>query len=131
MGEKEIKVMVIEDEEMLLNAIVRKLSSSGFNTISCTNAKQALDYLENLDELPSLIWLDYYLPDMNGIEFMHKVKENGAWSKIPVLVVSNSASDQKKNAMLALGVKRYILKAKYKLDDIIGIIKEVVEGGAK
>lgn len=127
MADDKIRVMVIEDEEMLLNAVVKKLSASGFDTISCTNAKQAVDYLESLDELPDVIWLDYYLPDMNGIEFMSEIKRNEGWSDIPVLVVSNSASEEKKNAMLALGAKKYVLKAKYKLDDIINMIGEFVE----
>ncbi len=130
MGEtsnKKIKVMVVEDEEVLLQAISRKLSTSGLDPITCTTVGQAIDYLKSVEQLPDVIWLDYYLPDMNGIEFMHEVKKNEKWANIPVIVVSNSASDQKKNAMLALGVKKYILKAKYRLDDIIAIIKEIVE----
>jgi CheY-like chemotaxis protein len=122
----EMKIMVIEDEEMLLQAIVKKLNSSGFKTLSCSSAKQAIDYLGSIQELPDAIWLDYYLPDMNGIEFMNKLKKNKDWEKIPVVVVSNSASDEKRNAMLAFGVKRYILKAKYRLDDIISIIGKLV-----
>lgn len=121
------KIMVIEDEEMLLQAISKKLQSSGFETVTCTNAQQALDYLKNLKGRLDAIWLDYYLPDMDGLEFMHEVKKNENWSKIPVIVVSNSASEQKKNSMLALGIKRYILKAKYRLEDIVAIIKKVIE----
>lgn len=127
---KKTKIIVIEDEELLLQAIVKKLSSSGFETLSCTTARQAIDYLKSIKEIPDAIWLDYYLPDMNGIEFMHELKKNKKWAKIPVIVVSNSASAQKKNAMLALGVKKYVLKAKYRLDDIIDIIKEIVEANS-
>ena len=53
-----MKVMVIEDEEMLLRAISKKLTKSGFETVTCTNAKQALDYLGSFDENPDAIWLD-------------------------------------------------------------------------
>lgn len=121
------KIMIIEDEEMLLNAISRKLNSSGFQTVTCTNASQAVDYLNNFGELPDIIWLDYYLPDMNGVDFMEKIRENEKWAKIPVIVVSNSASEKKKKAMYELGVKKYVLKAKYKLDEIVKIVKEIIE----
>jgi len=121
------KIMIIEDEEMLLTAISRKLNSSGFQTVTCTNASQAVDYLSNFGELPDIIWLDYYLPDMNGIDFMQKIRENENWAKIPVIVVSNSASEKKKKAMYELGVKKYVLKAKYKLDEIVNIVKEIIE----
>jgi DNA-binding response OmpR family regulator len=131
MDAKKLKIMVIEDEEMLLQAISKKLTASDIEPLTCTTAKQAIDYLKSIDQTPDAIWLDYYLPDMNGLEFMNILKENEKWNKIPVVVVSNSASDQKKNAMLALGVKQYVLKAQYKLDDIIGIIRDSVGQGKK
>ena len=125
--EKTIKVMVIEDEELLLQAISKKLTSKGFEPITCTSAKQAIDYLSNITEFPDVIWLDYYLEDMNGLEFMRELKKKEAWVRIPVVVVSNSASDEKKNSMLELGVKHYLLKAQYRLEDIIEILRETVE----
>lgn len=124
MGNISYSIMVIEDEELLLRAISRKLSSVGHRAITCTSSKQAIDYLVNLDKLPDAIWLDYYLGDMNGLEFMNELKKSETWSKIPVFVVSNSASEQKKSAMLALGAKNYLLKAEHKLDDIIKVISK-------
>jgi DNA-binding response OmpR family regulator len=119
--------MVIEDEELLLQAIIKKLQSSGYNPISCTTAKQAIDYLKNINVNPDVIWLDYYLPDMNGEEFVKELKINENWKNIPIVVVSNSASDEKKNAMTLLGVDKYLLKSDYKLEEIIKEIRMVVE----
>jgi len=118
--------MVIEDEELLLQAISKKLASQKIEAITCTSAKQAFDYLKSIPELPDVIWLDYYLQDMNGLEFMRQMKKNDLWAKIPVVVVSNSASDEKKSSMLALGVDKYVLKAQYRLDEIIEMIREII-----
>ena len=125
-------VMVVEDEEVLLKAITRKLEMTGKKVISCVSGKQALDYLNNIGELPDIIWLDYYLKDMNGLEFMYTLKKNDAWSKIPVLVVSNSASADKVSKMLALGAKKYMLKAESKLDDLVNEVNGIMteKGGA-
>src|SRR3989344_1073583 len=106
-----ILVMIIEDEDILLQAIAKKLSKSGFSTITCTSATQALNYFKELGKLPDIIWLDYYLGDMNGLEFMDRLNENLEWKKIPVVVVSNSASPQKVESMLQKGAKKYLLKA--------------------
>lgn len=119
-------IMVIEDDALLLEAITRKLKLSGYETVSCAHAKRALEYLKTLPELPDLIWLDYYLPDMDGLEFMDRINENEKWKRIPVMVVSNSASKQKMDAMYALGVKKYLLKAQYRLEDLMGEIKEIL-----
>ena len=121
------KVMVIEDETLLLKAICKKLSLENIETISATNGKQALDYLSNLTELPDAIWLDYYLKDTNGLDFMEELKKNKKWENIPVIVVSNSASPEKVHSMLALGAKKYLLKSQYRLEDIIKIIREFIK----
>ena len=123
------KVMVIEDEALLLQAISKKLELSGMTPVSCTTGKQALDYLNSLSELPDAIWLDYYLKDMNGLDFMHELKKNDKWENIPVIVVSNSASEDKVHSMLALGVKKYILKAQYRLDELIELVKKFISDG--
>jgi DNA-binding response OmpR family regulator len=119
-------IMVVEDENLLLQAITKKLKIEGMDVLSCASGQQAIDYLKNLDELPDAVWLDYYLKDMNGLAFMQELKKNEAWTNIPVIVVSNSANPDKVNNMLALGARKYILKAEYRLDEIIGMIREFI-----
>lgn len=117
------KIMVVEDEDMLLQAISTKMKNMKIDTVSCTTAEQALDYLGSLEEMPDGIWLDYYLKGgMSGVDFLQKLREKKAWSKIPVVVVSNTASDDKVKSMLALGAKKYLVKAEHRLDDMIDTI---------
>jgi DNA-binding response OmpR family regulator len=127
MSKENPTIMVVEDETLLLEAITKKLKLSDMDALSCSSGQQAIDYLNNLDELPDAIWLDYYLKDMNGLAFMQELKKNSVWSAIPVLVVSNSANQDKVNNMLALGAKKYILKAEYRLDEIIGMIRDFIK----
>ena len=115
-------IMVVEDEQLLLSAITKKLLLMGVDFVACTSGKQALDQLTSLSKPPDAIWLDYYLKDMNGIEFMEVLKKNTLWSTIPVFVVSNSANEQNVHSMLALGAARYFVKADHRLDELIGEI---------
>lgn len=112
-------ILVIEDEPLLLSAIEKKLSLHDITVVDYSLGADALDYLSKAQPLPDAIWLDYALPDMNGVDFMKEVRENAAWSNIPVIVVSNSASDEKVSAMKALGISHYILKAEHTLEEII------------
>ena len=116
--------MVVEDEIMLLEAITKKLKLNEINVLSCSSGKQAFDYLSTLPELPDVIWLDYYLKDTNGLSFMQELKKNPSWAKIPVVIVSNSASPEKVQTLLALGAKDYILKAEHKLDEVIATVEK-------
>jgi DNA-binding response OmpR family regulator len=128
MSKQHPTVMVVEDETLLLQAITKKLKLSDMDVLSCASGKQALDYLSSLDELPDAVWLDYYLKDMNGLAFMQTLKQNPKWADLPVLVVSNSASPDKVSNMLGLGAKKYILKAEYRLDEIIAMIRDFIAG---
>lgn len=118
--------MIVEDEVLLLQAITKKLKISEMDVLSCSSGQQAIDYLGSIDEMPDAIWLDYYLKDMNGLAFMQEIKSNPAWTNIPVLVVSNSASPEKVHNMLGLGARKYILKAEYRLDEIIAMIRDFI-----
>ena len=126
MNNKISTILVVEDEDLLLQAIGKKLKICGLNPVMATSGEQALDYLQSLEELPDVIWLDYHLQEMNGLDFLKLVKDHKEWSKIPVVIVSNSADEAKVHSMLALGAEKYILKAEYRLDDIIKTVKEFV-----
>jgi CheY-like chemotaxis protein len=128
MENKTITVMVVEDEELLLKAITKKLEIDGKKVIACMSGKQAIDCMNNLGQLPDAIWLDYYLKDMTGLRFMVALKENSAWTNIPVMVVSNSATQDRVSEMLALGAKKYVLKAESRLDDLMGVVDEITSG---
>jgi CheY-like chemotaxis protein len=121
-------VMVVEDEEMLLRAIEKKLQMAGKTVIACSSGEGALEQLKTVNPLPDVIWLDYYLKDMNGLEFMSYLKTDPKWAEIPVMVVSNSASPEKVSNMRAMGAKKYVLKAESRLDKLVGTLEEVVKG---
>ena len=118
--------MVVEDEHLLLKAIERKLKLNNLNVIACESGAQAIENLNKKTAPPDAIWLDYYLGDTNGIEFMQKLRQNEKWTDIPVLVVSNSANPDKVSAMMALGAKGYLLKADYRLDRLVSEIQSLI-----
>lgn len=126
MADRGLVVMVVEDETLLLQAIIKKLQMSGVDTVSAVSGQQAIEYLKALPRLPDGIWLDYYLKDMDGLEFMEELKKNPAWAKIPVMVVTNSASPEKAHRMLALGAKGYMVKSDYKLEKVVEEMKKIV-----
>ena len=120
------KILVVEDEEMLLRAIEKKLKMAGKTVIACVSGKIAMEELKNAAQVPDVIWLDYYLKDMDGLGFMSFLKADERLANIPVVVVSNSATPDKVLNMKAMGVKRYILKADSRLDELVEIMDEVV-----
>jgi len=123
------QIMVIEDESLLLKTIVRRFDTKGLSSIGFSSAEEALDYLDSLkkiSELPKVIWLDYFLGNMTGTEFVENIKKNTLLTNIPILVISNGGSNKEIKKLLKLGVKKYLLKANYKLDDLISLAQEFI-----
>lgn len=118
-----MKILVVEDEKILNEAINAKLESEGIETVTCETGEQALSYLDKGD-FPDAIWLDYYLgPGMNGLDLLLKLKEYPPYKNIPVIVVSNSANYSVKQNMHKLGVRKIFLKAENRLETIIQCAK--------
>ncbi|OGY18755.1 MAG: hypothetical protein A2900_02095 [Candidatus Chisholmbacteria bacterium RIFCSPLOWO2_01_FULL_50_28] len=126
---KKALILVIEDELPLLSAIQKKLELSGFETRTAQDGSRALGILKDLPKPPSLIWLDYYLPAMSGLEFLTKIKADPKLAGIPVFVVSNTAGPDKVNAMIALGAQKYFLKAEKRLEEIVEEIRQYLNKG--
>lgn len=119
-----LHVLIIEDEPLLLALIVKKMENSDLDPVTVKTAEEALDYLAKAAALPDFIWLDYYLGGaMNGLDFMRACHQNPRFRKIPIIVVSNTATQSKVDEMLALGALKYFLKAEHLLADIIDFIK--------
>lgn len=126
-------ILVIEDERALREAIRLKLARHGFTVLLARSVHEARAHCHSADRLDA-IWLDHFLlGGENGLDFVAELKkEEAAWRKVPVFVVSNTATAHKIKSYLALGIHKYYVKSDHKLEDIVSDIKKVVnKGGLK
>ena len=126
MSERNPTIVVVEDEKLLLEAIIKKLEISGISAIGCSNVNEAIVYLDKTSVPPDAIWLDYYLQDTSGFDFLMELKGNPQWANIPVIIVSNSESQEAIKKMIALGAYKYIVKTDFRLDEIVNMFKELI-----
>ncbi len=111
------KILVVEDEKPLSEAIKFKLERQGITALVSNSAEEAMNILkkENVD----LIWLDIKLPKINGMEFLKIIRNNPDWKNKKVLIVSASGGDDVKEKAEQLGIVGYLVKNDYQLDEII------------
>ena len=122
-----MKLLVVEDEPLLLEVIGKKLKNKKIQAFLADSAQKAFEFLSKETVLPDAIWLDYYLKGTNGLEFVTELKNNKKWANIPIIVVSNSASTEKVSNMLTLGVNKYLLKANFRIEDIVNEISNLIK----
>jgi DNA-binding response OmpR family regulator len=121
-------ILVIEDERPLVHAIQTKLEANGFIVVTARTFDQGLDYLENVEKIDA-IWLDHYLPgDKTGLDFVADLKKpESKWNKLPIFIVSNTASSGNVRSYMHLGVSRYCVKAEHRLDQIVKDLTEFLD----
>ncbi len=121
---KEKTVLVVEDEIPLQNAIRSKLEKSNYLVVTARSVEQAIKHLRVVKDI-DIVSLDHYLLGKeNGLDFLTKVKNHNKLKNIPIFVVSNTASSEKVNSYLQLGIEKYYTKSDFRLDQIIGAMNQ-------
>lgn len=117
------KILFIEDEAHLQKLVSQQLEQEGFRILSALNGEIGLQKAKQ--ELPDLILLDLILPKKDGFEVLHELKTQEKTKNIPVIILTNLETSADVQKALDLGAIIYLVKANYKLEEIIRKIKEL------
>jgi CheY-like chemotaxis protein len=109
------------DTRLLLN---RLLLGAGCRTIIVTNGQEGLEALEN--EKPDLILLDLMMPEMDGFEFLERIRGEENWREIPVIVTTAKELDDSDRERLSGEVERVMQKGNYSRDELVREICDVI-----
>ncbi len=118
------KILFVEDEPALQKVLGEFLRKEGFEVISALDGEQGLSLASR--EHPDLILLDLILPRVNGIAFLEQMKGKPEIASIPVIVLTNVESSDAVEQAVALGAKAYLVKANYRLDEVISKVRAVL-----
>lgn len=84
------KITILEDDEGIRDLIQLLLESQNYKVKAYSTIRSLEDNLKE-EDYPDLFLLDYMLPDGNGLEVCHKLKDRKETSKIPVIIMSAHA----------------------------------------
>lgn len=106
--EREITVLIVEDDKYISNFICMTLKQEGYRYIKTTTGREAisLSYANN----PDVIILDLGLPDMDGSQVIEHIR---SYSEKPIIVVSARQEEAEKIKALDLGADDYVVKPFY------------------
>lgn len=125
MTSKKIKIIIIEDEELLVDVLTKKLEQAGYEVFSAGDGQEGLEKIEKLS--PDLILLDIVMPKMDGYEVLSALKEKyGVEKMIPVIIISNSGQPVELDKVKSLGAKDYLIKAQFTPEEVLSKVKKVL-----
>ncbi len=119
------KIVVVEDEELLLKGLNVILLSAGFAVISATDGEAGEKAI--IENLPDCVLLDIMLPKKTGFEVLAALRKNPKTKHIPVIVLSNMGQTDEVKKGLSLGAQDYFIKAETDLDAIVEKIKKYLK----
>jgi DNA-binding response OmpR family regulator len=125
MDEKKTKVLIVEDEEILLTALSEELKQEGFDVVGAKDGVEGVE--KTISERPDLVLLDLVMPKLDGIGALKQMKENDQTKDIPVVILTNLSDYDKVSDALSLGAMDYLVKANYRLEELVNKIKTVLE----
>lgn len=100
-----ILILVVEDDAPVRNLITTTLKAHDYRFITASTGEGAV--METASHNPDVILLDLGLPDIDGVEVIHRVR---SWSNIPIIVISARSEDTDKIDALDAGADDYLTK---------------------
>ena len=98
-------ILVVEDDTPVRNLITTTLKAHDYRFLTAANGESAV--LEASSHNPDIILLDLGLPDIDGVEVIHRVR---SWSNLPIIVISARSEDTDKIDALDAGADDYLTK---------------------
>ncbi len=125
MENKNIKVLVVEDEEIIRKTYADELSDSGFSVLVAGDGKEGLELA--LHEKPDIILLDVLMPIMDGLSMMDQLRKDQTYGKkVPIILLTNLSAGEEKimQAIIKNEPAHYLIKSDWSLSQVIEKINE-------
>ena len=121
-----MRVLIIEDDRPLAEALVAKCTAEGLEPTHAPDGAKGLALA--LSEHPDLILLDIIMPHMSGLEFLHELRKDSWGARVPVIIMTNLPADSKDliTAVVEGAPEYYLVKSDWKIEDIVHKVQEVL-----
>lgn len=116
------RILMMEDELILGEIIIKKLMSEGYEAILATDGESGMKKAREL--VPDLILLDLMMPKKSGEEVLAELRQDEILKHIPVIVISNSGQQSEIEKVVMLGVKDYIIKAQFSPEEVMQKVRK-------
>jgi DNA-binding response OmpR family regulator len=101
-------LLVVDDDELAAKAVVRVLQKRGYEVLCAHGGREALGILA--EHPVDVLVLDVMMPEMNGLEVCHEMRQNPLLSELPVILLTGCDDYQTRAAGMKLGVSEFLCK---------------------
>lgn len=121
-----MRILIIEDEEILLKVLKDRFEKSGFEVEIAADGEQAMPAVKRFQ--PDIILLDLILPKKDGFAILQELKADAELRPIPVIVLSNLSQDEDIKKAFKMGAVDYFVKTQHSSEEIVERVKNRLLG---
>ncbi len=118
------KILIIEDEELIVDLLQKKLTMEGYVVSVARNGEEGLKLMR--EQKPDLILLDIIMPKKGGFEVMEEMQKDKELKKISVIVISNSGQPVELDRAQKLGASDWLIKTEFNPQEVIEKVKKQI-----
>ncbi|MCV6637524.1 response regulator [Candidatus Albibeggiatoa sp. nov. NOAA] len=122
--QEQYTVFVVDDDKVAQSMLTALIQKEGGHVLCANNGYEALDLLGQ--QMPSVILLDLLMPEMDGFEFLSRLRQNRMWYDIPVIVLTAKDLTSKERAKLNEQAKVVFMKNYYQKEDLLDEIQHLL-----
>ena len=119
-GEGPVKVLLAEDEESFIEALVIGLTNEGFRVTVARDGNEALQLFD--ETVPDILLLDLMLPKLSGIDVCRAIRTR---SQVPIIMVTAKGTEIDTVVALEVGADDYVTKP-YRLRELVARMRAVL-----
>ena len=108
MKKKDIKILLVDDEQDILEIVGYNLSQEGYKIVTASNGKEAIAVAKK--ERPQLIIMDVMMPEMDGMEACENIRKIPELSNVLITFLTARSEDYSQVAGFDAGADDYIAK---------------------
>ena len=117
-----MKILVVDDENIVLESCQAILEVEGFEVILVPSADKAIEAMKN-DNF-ALLLIDVKMPKHDGMYLMEKIKEQ--WPGIPIIVMSGYYTTETIKEAFEMGAAKFIAKP-FEPDELVKTVRQIIK----
>lgn len=104
-----MQALVVDDAKAMRLILKHFLRQIGFAVAEASDGRAALDMLAQMD-LPDVVFVDCFMPEMDGYDFIRAVRADGRYNGLRVLMASAEETPAEQARALAVGADAFVVK---------------------
>lgn len=103
------KQVLIIDDQIIMRKLLEQILKDSYEVVALENGREALEWMY-AGNIPDLVVADLNMPELDGFEYIERIRESGFFYDVPLIVLSGEESSAERIKCLKLGANDYLIK---------------------